>query len=66
MTKENMNTELKNDKKKKVTKTVSKRGDKKPATKAGRIFRGPLFWIVFAIIVVSVFVVKALLLKNNN
>jgi cell division protease FtsH len=50
-----MTEEIKKDKKKKVTKTVTKRGDKKPATKASRIFRGPLFWIVFAIIAVSVF-----------
>ena len=50
-----MTEEIKKDKKKKVVKTVTKRGDKKPATKAGRIFRGPLFWIVFAIIAVSVF-----------
>jgi cell division protease FtsH len=49
-----MTEEIKKDKKK-VVKTVTKRGDKKPATKAGRIFRGPLFWIVFAIIAVSVF-----------
>jgi cell division protease FtsH len=55
MSKENMTEEIKKDKKKKVTKTVSKRGEKKPATKASRIFRGPLFWIVFAIIAVSVF-----------
>ena len=46
---------IKKDKKNKVTKTVAKLGDKKPTTKAGRIFRGPLFWIVFAIIAVSVF-----------
>ena len=50
-----MTEEIKKDKKKKVTKTVTKRGDKKPTTKAGRIFRGPLFWIVFAIIAVSIF-----------
>jgi cell division protease FtsH len=50
-----MSEVIKKDKKNKVTKTVAKRGDKKPTTKAGRIFRGPLFWIVFAIIAVSVF-----------
>ena len=50
-----MTEENKKAKKVKVTKTVAKRGEKKPTTKAGRIFRGPLFWIVFAIIAVSVF-----------
>lgn len=42
-------------KKKKVTKTVVKSGSKKPATKINRIFRGPLFWIIFAIAAVTVF-----------
>ena len=28
---------------------------KKPATRAGRIFRGPLFWILVAIFAVSIF-----------
>jgi cell division protease FtsH len=41
-------------------KTSSAQNDKKPAkkaptTRAGKIFRGPLFWIVIAILAVSIF-----------
>jgi cell division protease FtsH len=46
---------MSSEKKKKNTKTVIKNGNKKPVTKAGRIIRGPLFWIVFAILAVTIF-----------
>jgi cell division protease FtsH len=44
-------------KKKPATKTAKdkKAAKKVPATRAGRIFRGPLFWIVVAILGVSIF-----------
>jgi hypothetical protein len=58
-----MTEEIKKDKKKKVTKTVTKRGDKKPATKASRIFQLLLFQFSVRFLARAALLPRSILLK---
>ena len=55
MTSQNPFNKLKKKSKQDATKSVKARDKKSPQTKAEKIFRGPLFWIVVAIFAVTVF-----------